>query len=279
MKSQIVLSVTILSSLWAMAASAQPVTECGQTVTNGVLAADLDCTNASGFAVTITHEGSLDLAGHTLIGTADYGQVPFPDLSGGVLCDGSCTISGGTIAAPASIPDGAWQSHAIYAHEFIAPGTMVVSAVELSGWPGTGLRGRRIEISNSTLTGNGIGVSGERVAMDGCVLTANWRGMQIMKKGTVSNTTVTGSIESGIWGGKRLDLDNTSISNSGSIGFESGRLIAQASIIQNSCQSTAESCADIRSPRGRKPRLDGSSTCGTSLIFGQAKSWGVCAND
>jgi len=282
MKSPILLAVTCLSSLWAAAACADPtpVTDCGQTVTIGVLTADLDCTGAPGFAVTIEDKGSLDLAGHTLVGTADYGQIPFPDLSGGVNCQGGCTISGGTIAAPASLPDGAWQSHGLYSDEFHGMGNVVVSDVELTGWTGTGIRGRRITISNSTFTANNIGVSGRRVEMDNCVFNGNWRGMQVMRKGSVSNTTVADSSEYGIFSSSRLDLVNSLISNSGEIGFEAGRLRAQGSTIENSCQSTLEpDCADIRAPRGRRPRLDGSSTCGTSLFFGGTGTWGVCAND
>src|SRR5262245_40372248 len=52
--------------------------------TTGVLVADLTCPTAAGQAIVVGDRATLDLAGHTLTG-------------GGVICDRSCTVRGGTI--------------------------------------------------------------------------------------------------------------------------------------------------------------------------------------
>jgi len=102
----------VLQSGFALAATTpplppSPLVSCGQTVSNAVLVADLDCTAETDFAVTVEDKGTLDLAGYRLTGTAYYGTTwQDPRTGGGVYCLGSCTIigGGGVIAAPADCP-------------------------------------------------------------------------------------------------------------------------------------------------------------------------------
>src|SRR4051812_34727276 len=79
----------------AAQASPDPLTTCGSTVSNAVLPADLDCSSASGWAVTIMPGGTLDLAGHVLTGTPSRGTYGSGyDFGGGIYCRGNCTITG-----------------------------------------------------------------------------------------------------------------------------------------------------------------------------------------
>lgn len=274
---------TILTVSGVGAAFADPtlVTQCRQTITDGVLTTDLDCASANGFALRINYGGSLDLGGHTLIGTADYGQVSSPDLSGAVACSDGCTIRNGTIAAPEGLPVGAWRSHGIYDEGF-GKGTVTVDNVTFVGWTGTGVTGRRVVISNSTLSGNKTGVSSShRLTIDSSNFHGNVRGLQASRKARLVNVSITNSGESGAYFTGRGELSNSLVSGSGDIGVF-GRVRALGSVIENSCLNSSQPsfCADIVAMPGGRPRLDATSTCGTSLVWDDTpRSFLVCTMD
>lgn len=75
--------VVLLLVAGAPALAQTPVTACGQSVTDGVLTGDLDCSAYEGIAVDA--RGSVDLAGFTLTGHPDHPAIQ---------CGGTCTVRG-----------------------------------------------------------------------------------------------------------------------------------------------------------------------------------------
>src|SRR6185369_10020927 len=125
--------------LQAAAATAAPevLTTCGATVSDAVLAGDLDCSGTPGYAVTITDRGSLDLAGHRLISSVEGNET---NLCGGVSCERDCTITGhgGSIEAAAPFN---WDN-TCYSYGFSIPppyrGRISVSGVTFRGYSTAG---------------------------------------------------------------------------------------------------------------------------------------------
>lgn len=269
------------------AADAAPLNTCGETVADAVLTADLDCSAASGFAVTIVNDGRLDLAGHRLTGTATFGtSYQEPDYGGAVKCIGKCTVigGGGAIVAPPGLPAQTWFSFGVYSPLYDANGRYVLSSrltisdVEISGWPGLGVVASRIDIRNSTVTGNAYGLNADRtLLMDNCVVADNTLGGAHVSKGTISNSTFTGNRGAAIYLLRRLRFINSLAIENQDQGLLGGKLLATESTIVDNCTSPSSvQCFDIFS-RAR-PRLV-NSTCGTSSQEPAGESWNVCTLD
>jgi hypothetical protein len=246
------------------------VTECRQEVTSGVLAGDLDCPGDSA-AVFVAHRGSLDLAGFTLSG----GTVSV------IVCEGDCTIegSGGLVTGG--------SRNGIQAQEVQRSSTATVSNLQISGNGLYGITAEAAVVSNCEILDNtsvGIYAREKNVEVTGSTISGNGTGVYAMY-GRVSalGSTIAGN-GAGVVSRKRVDLVDTTISDSGVQGVRARKVVATNTDILNSgttCSETDE-CYDIGS-RGR-PRLDGV-TCGTSAkldkasIFRLPEDWDVCTFD
>jgi len=277
--------------------AATPLTTCGETVSDAVLVGDLDCTSGTGFAVTITPGGMLDLAGYRLTGPADFGTGESYKLSGGVFCMGDCTIvgGGGTIAGPASNVDDPSDSTGVH-HQAPrrlwycpwcdpgtsnAPATMRISDATISGWPNNGVMGRTVIIENSTIDGNGkVGVgSWDEMSMTNCTVTNNETGAHAVMRAEVQGSTFSGN-GLGLYVSRKLELVGTSVTSSESFAFRGGKLILESSTLVDNCTAGVESCADIVS--SRRPSISADSVCETSQRWNNdnhTSTWSVCLDD
>jgi len=174
MRRPISFAVSLFSCLLAVTAYAGSapvqVTSCGQAVprnAHAILMNDLDCTGFTGGlandAVSLGKGASIDLQGHTIIGSS-FGIVCWElcdDGSGACSDSGArCEITNGTITGTAS--DG------------IAGDVVTVRNVTLSN-NGQGIGGyRKVTVVDSVVTGNGrYGVEATSVVVDGSTITGN----------------------------------------------------------------------------------------------------------
>jgi len=184
-------AVLAFTALAPAAASAVDVTTCGQVVlahTTGVLVADLTCPTAAGQAIVVGDRSTLDLAGHTLTG-------------GGVICDRSCTVRGGTITGVRG--DG--SEVAVFSNLSAGKGRFAAEDLTVSASDnGLYIKARRVDFSNVIANGNhgyGIVTFGAGVVR-GADLTANGNvgpGMAVQYKGNVRLTRFTATGNG--WGG------------------------------------------------------------------------------
>lgn len=286
MSKSLAIFAILLATLRAATASAAPtvLSACGETVTDAVLAADLDCSEATGFAVTIADGGVLDLAGHRLTGTPSYGtdHAPYWDYAfdGGVHCLGACTITGGggAIVSPAGLPPETWYSTGVYGNQDLKGNKITISDTELSGWTGFAVMGHDVVITNCVVTESKWGVvAGNLLTMDGCTVTNNSEGAHLWK-GAIRNSAFSGN-KWGVYVLKKLELTNSSITASENLGHDSGRLTMVNSTISGNCTTPVFGpCADIRSRK--RPRLIDSS-CGSSVQakYNSPLTWKICDQD
>jgi len=289
MRKQLVLCSVLIAILRGGVAAADvvPLTTCGETVTDAVLTADLDCSAAAGFAVTIADGGSLDLAGHRLTGTPTDGSAG-PDFSnyafgGAIECKGGCTISGGggAIVSPTGMPARTEWSTGVYGYRDFRRTTSArkvttIRDVEISGWTGLAVIAKTIEMTNCTVTGNQWGVAADRkLVMDTCNVTNNANSVSALR-GVISNSNLIDN-RIGLVVGITVSLANSVISGSLGEGVLIGRLLATGSTITGNCVAPSFTpCADIRT--NKRPRLRDSS-CGTSVRLDTTDSWGKCSLD
>ncbi len=283
-----------------LALAATPLTTCGETVGDAVLVGDLDCTAGTGFAVTLSPGGVLDLAGHRLTGPSDYGT--FPDnlkLSGGVFCQGDCTIvgNGGTLAGPELTVERPYFSTGVYqraprrVHTSCvacdsgsnAPLTMTITNTIISGWPNNGVQGRTVIIEDSTIDGNhqtGVG-SWDDVLMTNCTVTNNGYFGLHSTTAEVHDSTFTGN-NTGMYANKKFKLFGTSITDSERYAFMGSKLILESSSLVDNCTvgTAGGACSDIITRR--RPKLSDDSTCESSLRSETGPpdpTWSICLDD
>jgi hypothetical protein len=265
--SSLIVSALILASFTTAHGAPTVVNACGEVVTDGVLANDLDCSGTAGAAITIVDNGDLDLAGHTL-------QSGSGNAATGIHCDGKCTIvgNGGTVASG-------------------------VAALPGSDAETIGVYGRRVSLSGTTVTGYALGASAEVLDIEASFLIDNLFGASgnriRINTSTVSNDT--GVVDQAV-DGRRVDITDsvldggngviarkTKIYGSMVTGMQShgivGNVYAEGSVIDGNCTMLGYSaCADLTSPG--KPRLV-DSTCSHSIRKNSdvVASWSVCSLD
>ena len=265
--------VLLSGSAWA-----QSVTQCGQTVSAGVLAGDLDC-SAAGCAVLVEDGGSLDLAGYT---------ITVSELCG-VRCEKDCFVSGGSITG----------SDAVYGVHSSTKGAEVsVSNLDFAIDP-------HGPILVPPIMTNYCVYSAGSVVMENCTFTRCAYGAKSDKSMTVrdsefsavgvalsagvnlsvENTTMTGG-NNGAAANRRVEATNVTVTGNGYWGLKAKRVRSSSSTVTGNggdpdCTPAAYGCADILS--AARPALE-VVDCGTSGDLDRhlnptEKSWGFCSLD
>jgi hypothetical protein len=222
---------SLIAALTLVAGSAfaapVPVTACGQVVTSrsAELTSDLDCSAFAGHAITMANGGRLELNGFTL--TGDAGNV-----YDAVLCQGSCVVAAGIISGGDT-----------GAHLVATTGRVRIDGATITNTDAA-VVGRRVIVSNSMLTNNGVGVA----AFDPPFSSAALR-----------NSAITGSGTYGVYS-VRIRLVNSAVMGSGGACPPMGIC----------CDLVAMNSVSLR----------GASNCETSCGNDPGDpSFGVCAND
>lgn len=236
-----VASVFVLAAAsTAVALPPQPISDCvGQELPRGryYLTNDLDCSgNPSTIGLYLTKGGTLELQGFS-IRNADRA----------VFCSGRCTIVG-----PGSLADSN-------------------TGVESSG---------RVTLVDVTVTGmveEGVKVLGH-LKMYNSRIENSSTGARVPLKAFLFDSEITGNRLDGIrgfgtgeepcGGGKRIRLTNSTVTGNNTGPFDLGECD----------EGNATTCADIRTC-DRPPRVDTTSTCGTSLSVESGTTWGLCTLD
>lgn len=258
-------------------AAAVPVllTYCGAHFTDAFLAYDLDCSGEPGVAVTILADGTLDLAGHRLIGAQD----------GGVHCEGSCTITGGGGAITTSAAaEAAWtgDSFGITSGQWLdgihfpLNATVTVLDTTISGYHAAA-RTPRMVLANCVVTGNDSGVSAKVLRISGSYFS-NETVAAAGRRLTITNSSFIGN--GNAVSGHKIEISDSEITGCRGIGVAGGKIVAVESSIDGNCIGplSGEFCADLVASRRKRPRLT-NTTCSTSLEIVSWKPWGVCALD
>lgn len=235
-------------------AFAQDVSSCATTVTAGVLTTDLDC-SSSPFGVAIVDGGSLDLAGHTLIG----------GYLSGVTCGQRCSIEGGGGTISGSGGQGVRNFH--------RRGEVTASNVNILDNALYGILAyRSVVVTNSVISGNGMGIYTRRTA-------------------TVSGSTLNDNESQAIRSDNRIFLTGSTISGSGVGGLFAKKITADSSVVEQTtashehCLTFPGECVDIASVVS--PLLT-SVTCETSADLrrgeggtyqASGESWLACSLD
>jgi hypothetical protein len=212
----------------AVGAEPTPVTACHQQIVggSGKLTVDLDC-SATPLAIGVdVTKGKLYLNGHTITGAEI-----------GVACTERCTIYG-----PGAIT-GNGTGVNVYSSKPDA-GKVTVADATIDGNATLGIGADKINVTRSTVSGNGGG------------------GIFGGVKATVRGSTVDGNSTYGICSRGKIRLGDTTAQGNGS----------DPGCAPDSCGG----CGDLVSPI--KPRVNVRSTCDTS-VDPPAATWGLCSND
>ena len=250
-----------------------PVTTCGQTTNEGFLLGDLDCSAGTGFAVTITHRGSLDLAGYQIIGTAGQG----PAYGGGVRCVGECTVKNGSIVGPPGAPPDTIYSVGIYADYLQSRSRMTLEDLTVSGWTAYGVIASSAIVTNCDLIANHRGIFVDRtMTMDSCTLSANTAEAAEFAVGRITDSSFDGN-GTGLSSRKALKMVFSSASNNHDRGVVGAKKVrAEDSFLDGNCLGGAAGCADVQARK--RPRLI-DTTCATSVNDLTGLDWDVCSED
>lgn len=265
MRSTIMLGLgVVLLGGAARAAAPVPVTACGQVVNGtGQLVADLDCSGAADEAVKLS--GRLLLNGFTLTGNPAFDVV---------RCEvGACGVSGpGTVTGGF---DGVRSDR----------GARVDGGAVISGNAGDGVRtDSSAKVLDATITGNGgDGVrSKARATVQRSTVSGNG-GDGVRADSTVSlkESTVTGNAGAGADSERTAKAKLSSVTANGLDGLKGLKVVLSSSTATGNGTApicgVLDDCADLAA--ASRPRLAGTSACGTSRDTENGGSWGVCTND
>jgi hypothetical protein len=299
----------IVSSLLGLTAStalaAEPVTTCGQVLSDGgFLTADLDCSAyTGGWAVTI-ERGTLDLAGFTLTGN-ETEFFPMESTEATVRCLANCDIVGpGVITGGANLGIYAWRrltltnvavvddgtviGDGIVAYDDAGNGAVFLFNSTVEGWLGFGVRAeRRVVAENTTIRANG---SGGILAPDARVLLRNVTvdgGHGVFtnspavraRSAKIFDSDISGNFGGGVDSNGRLVLRDSRIADNDDYGIKAGSArIADSDVSGNCLVPSGQGCSDVFSCRSL--RTGGSVTCDSSRSCdAENPSWGICSLD
>jgi hypothetical protein len=245
------------------------------TVTNGVLVADLDC-SAEESAVSVLDRGTLDLAGHTIVGGSQTA----------IECHRRCTIDGGGGLVTSS---GNWGVSSIASGSIIRISNLDI----LSETPQAifcGVLADSVELTGTTIDGAGAAVqSKRRVSLTDSQITGSIIGVSSTKRLTIVGSTLTGNDWATGNLARLIEVSNSTISGNSVSGLRGKRVRASASIVDGNGTSCSAAdpldCADIAS--ASRPRLK-DVTCSTSSDLASVgggnfeptgESWRTCSLD
>lgn len=246
-------------------AGAFDVTACGQTIpvgTVGRLVADLTCDPGVGIgpaAVLLSPGSTLDLAGYTLNpGSMNTGVRNARPTGARVRVIGPGVITGG--------------AHGI---EIVGSPQLRLTNLTIAD-NAVGVVGRRVAITNVTMTGNTVSaLQGSVVDADGLVVDANPG--QGIGAGRIHGRDVTVR-DNGTWGiyaSDRAVFESLTASGNGLVGLRCDRCRPRLKASTLTGNDITEIGIDLQSPQ--KPRLK-NTACGKSLGLGTGP-WGVCVDD
>ncbi|HYB98057.1 MAG TPA: hypothetical protein VEC57_02875 [Candidatus Limnocylindrales bacterium] len=264
------LAIVLVALCPLLAVAQTSVSACGQTVANGVLINDLDCSSSSVPAVTVSPGGQLDLAGFTIHAGA----------GGGVYCEADCFVIGregailglGVEGSPLDYAPGVFTDG--FADGMSTRHLLIITRMEISGFYGQAIVGGDLQLEHLVLGESAWNSSGRNIDITATTSATRFTGRRI----EVSNSTFSAELNA-----RRVDLEDTVVTGADNYGVIGRFLRLDRSTVTGNCvEGTASPCADIASRR--RPNLR-DSVCGTSRNIhnsGGAKpyvSWGVCEND
>jgi hypothetical protein len=246
------------SSVPTASAAGVPVA-CGDTLSGiGFLASDLDCTTPEYLPITIKH-GRLDLQGFT--------------LQGGIVCEGPCKISNGTVAGSIT------GNKSVGLRDVVKHGELTTNG--------------NVHVRNSSVSFGQrclFAYYGKITVQDSVIANCQKAVYANQNDAKINDSTITDARHIGVLG-TRVRLKNSTVTGSGS-GVECGESPLDricnggpdaglecgpgVDCIGGSCVPGAI-CADVVS---FKPPVIRNSTCGTSAIGSNAGlSWEACSLD
>jgi hypothetical protein len=279
------LGVLLLST----SASAQTVNTCGQTVTDGVVAQDLDCTHLeSGYAVIVRSGGSLDVAGHQIL-SAEAPEDGSP--AGAILCMGSCTIRGGggeLVKAGESPTPPLVQSNAVGVDSPQLPDArpkVVVSDLTVRNYR-WGLSGVKLRARGVTLVENRVGLVSKRSRIRNSFIAENGQGISAART-RLRNSEVSENVIGIV--AAHVTLENSSVIDQDDFGIfavirpNAGMVVATDSVIDGNCtEDLSDPCFDLFTSGNEAPELV-NTPCSRSGRYDYAtdtrSTWGVCSED
>lgn len=263
-------AVLFATTFAAPAIAAEAITTCGQILNgDGYLTGDLDCSGdaGSGATVTFTKKATLDLAGFTLTGRPND-IVTMPDgghYGATVQCTGRCAING-----PGTIVGGSTSESAVVSF-------------------GPYWQGRRIEITNVTLTGGAYGAIANRLELHDVTITGNRTAGAWGERAEIVNSTITDNGEIGVQNYRTATVIGSTISGHGNAGIQFSKSITlvdsdvSGNDVDPGCAISPFPCADLKATKSVSVSAD--SSCGSSAKLDRhdgsptGETWGVCTND
>ena len=180
-----------------LAAAQTPVTACGQVVDgNAVLTGDLDCSSYEDAAAIEIRSGTLDLAGYTLSGNESLEFCCFGgrrEEEAAIWCSGKCSIVGPGTVIGGSFAVVSVSARALLSNVAVVAGPGPVASSGNNGVVGT--QTERLKVVSSTVAGHhGHGIAGHRL--------------------DVRNSTISGNLRAGLKGGNSSGQVNTTDASS-----------------------------------------------------------------
>lgn len=262
------LLLLVVVSIPSSSIAAEPVTTCGQRVKDGILTQDVDCTGFP-YVYSLLVERSLLLDGHTI--TTNGGGIVCAKPSD-TTATGKCTIVG--------------------------PGTIRGSDVYSDG-----INGRKVSVDGVTFEGLSNGVGATKATVSNSMMTgifpagAGGALVGASRVATVVGSSLSGADGWGVAGGRRVIVENSTVTDNGWDGVTGGRVdIRNSTVTGNSlsCDMTffcgpapTQLCSDVSA---RRLRLDETTVCDTSLVqekycpsspldYRPGPNHGVCTQD
>lgn len=273
MKRCILAATVLLASCSSAFAAPVPVSSCGQTIFEGALTGDLDCSSTPVPSVVIQDGGTLDLAGFLLTsGNATA-----------ILCQGACTVLAGSLlnGEAASYPT---------VYGVLGPvrgnrSPVVLHDVNFTGFVMAASAGR-LSMEGGVVTGGRNGVSARRLSVHGAEFHHIEYDAVTAWIGDLVDTSVHDIGTGGVRLVQRGTVQGSSLVANGSYGLLGGKLHAVDSTIDGNCVNPGTGdfpCADIMALYLRKPSVLENTTCSTSLMgSGHPLSYttmGICSLD
>jgi hypothetical protein len=135
----------------------------------------------------------------------------------------------------------------------------------------------RVDVVDVDLIDNGVlGIGTSKLTMTDSSVEGSRVGIMAGARARLRNSTVTGSEWSGILSAATIPFSSGPCTH-GRVFLSSGSTVTGNGLGAGSPECETRQCADVVSCR--EPRIDATSSCGTSLKDGEPQIWGVCTLD